>query len=69
MASYRRINVNVRIDRATWFKLKSLSHANRVPVERATEALLQEALERLGIEVKPEDLNSTKVEGPEMVRS
>jgi hypothetical protein len=65
----RTFSVNIRLDRATWFQWKNLCHAHKVPVERATEVLLQEKLRENGIEVRTHQSPPVNVEGPMMVKS
>ena len=65
MASDRRILVAFKCDRDVWFRWKALCRANKVSVEKASEALLQETLQRFGIDIRERSEDqSMKVPGP-----
>jgi len=69
MATDRRINVNVRLDRDVWFKWRQLCQSNSATAERATEVLIAEKLKELGIEIRRGEFASGKFPGPgSMVR-
>lgn len=66
--SSQRILAAFHCDRSTWFKWKNLCRAHGTTVEKATEVLIQEALQRLGIE-RPEESSAAANPEVSMVRS
>ena len=50
MHFFSKIVIQPRVSRSAYFKFKQLCHAHSVPVERAIEELMKDALERAGVE-------------------
>ncbi len=46
-----RLTIQPTVDRETYFRFKSLSQSLGVPVGKALEELMRDALERAGIEI------------------
>ncbi len=64
MGANGRVFVGFKVRRSTWFKWRTLAQANGCTVERATEALIEEALQRFGVETNnsPIETNNSPID-------